>query len=272
MVLYRYMRSHWIETLSDKRFKMAKISDFNDPFDGRGRCVGQFSKDAVKNIARESNIVSKQFLDLVDKSNIPDLTDQILDILVNTYSTGFYRHVQDRSIVNLITYVLCFSACKDVDPNQKLMWAHYAGGHSGVRIGVRFDDPNFPSYLDSVKYCHERPILDLSKVRSLNNDSEMLRFWISNLTTKSTEWAYEQEVRLIVDDKHLEKGVDDKGDEAYYWQFSPQNIASVDVGCQMPQAEIKKIIELRNSKYPHVSIRQVVLNDSDYGISYKSLI
>ena len=99
-----------------------------------------------------------------------------------------------------------------------------------------------------------------------------MHFWISNLTTKSTEWAYEQEVRLIVDDKHLEKGLDDKGDEAYYWKFSPQDIVSVDVGCQIPQEEINKIIELRNSKYPHVAIQQVELNDSDYGISYKRLI
>ena len=266
------MRSHWLETLCDGRFKMAKISDFNDPFDGRGRCVGKLSKEAIRNIVKEANTVGNQILETLDKVNTANsLTDQILDAMIETYSIGLCQHVLDRSMMNLITYVLCFSACKDDDPNQKLMWAHYAGGHRGVRIGVRFDDTNFPSYLDSVKYCHERPIFDLSKVHSLN-DPEILHFWISNLTTKSTEWAYEQEVRLIVDDKHLEKGLDDKGDEAYYWKFSPQGIVSVDVGCQIPQEEINKIIELRNSKYPHVAIRQVELNDSDYGISYKRLI
>ena len=272
MILYRYMRSHWLETLNDMHFKMAKISEFNDPFDGRGRCIGMLSKETVRNILKEADASDSPIVEIAHKLNVANLPDQILDALAQRYTSGFYQQVQDRSMMNLITYILCFSACNDNDPHQKLMWAHYAYGYRGVRIGVRFDDPNFPLYLDSVKYCHERPVFDLSKVRSLNKDPEILRFWISNLTTKSTEWAYEQEVRLIGDDQHLEKGLDDKGKEAYYWRFVPQDIVSIDVGCQVPQAEINKIIESRNSKYPHMAIRQVVLNDSYYGISYKSLI
>ena len=272
MVFYRYMRSHWLETLKDGHFKMAKISDFNDPFDGRGRCVGRLSKEAVRNIAKESNAASWPMIEFADNIRAADLTNKILDSIVETYTAGFYRDVQERHMVNRITYVLCFSACNDNDPHQKLMWAHYADGYRGVRIGVRFDDPNFPFYLDSVKYCFERPVFDMSKVRSINNDPEMLRFWISNLTTKSTEWAYEQEVRLVADDLQLEKGVDDNGKEAYFWQFAPQDIVSVDVGCQMPLDEVKKIVELRNSKYPQMMIRKVVLNVADYGISYKKLI
>ena len=33
MKAYRYFNSHWFESLRDKRFKLAKPSDLNDPFD-----------------------------------------------------------------------------------------------------------------------------------------------------------------------------------------------------------------------------------------------
>ena len=270
MVFYRYMRSHWFETLRDGCFKMANVRDFNDPFDGRGHCVGRLSREVIRNITIEEEKVWGALLDSCDK-NIPGFSDKLLDKIAKVYSTGFYRSVQDRSMVDVIMYVLCFSACRDNDPAQRLMWAHYANGYRGVRIGVRFDDPNFPLYLDSVKYCHERPVLDLSKVRSLCNDPEFFNFWRSNLTTKSTEWAYEQEVRLIADDLHLERGKDDGGKDAYFWRFAAQDIVSVDVGCLVPSAEIDKLVELRNSHYPCMTIRQVAINDADYGISYKQL-
>lgn len=271
MILYRYMKSHWLETLRDGCFKMSKISNFNDPFDGRGRCVGRLRKDVVKRFIQETNSEVNGVLKLTELMSGAKSSNEILERIAEQYTAGFYKSVQDRSMFNIITYVLCFSSCHNNDPAQRLMWAHYANGYRGVRIGVKLDDPNFPLYLDSVKYCSERPVLNLSKVEALENDKEVLNFWISNLTTKSTEWAYEQEVRLIADDKHLEKWADGRGDDTYFWRFMPTDIVSIDLGFEFPQSEIDNVIELQKEKYPQMKVSQVVLDNDAYGIEYRDV-
>ena len=171
----------------------------------------------------------------------------------------------------MFMHVLCFSMCENGDPAQKLMWSHYANGYRGMRIGLRLADTSFPLYLDSVKYCWERPILDLTKVKAFENDKEINRFWVQNLTTKSLEWSYERECRIVADDVHLEKDKDDKGDMAYFWRFDPSVVVSVDVGFQMPETEVKSIVELAKEKYPTAVVRKTVLSDADYGVSYQEI-
>ena len=247
---------------------MAKMREFNDPFDGRGYCVGHITREFVRKHFKDGvSLQGKIFEGYTDKVC---LSDTELDMWAEKLTKELYDKVQSLNFVDSM-YVLCFSACKDNDPSQKLMWAHYANGYRGVRIGVRFDNPEFPLYLDSVKYCFERPVFDLSKVHSFYNDEEMMRFWLSNLTTKSTEWAQEQEFRIISGRSYLELGSDDEGNEALFWRYNPQDIVSIDFGCQVSSSDIAQLIELRNAQYPHMTIRQVVLNDSDYGISYRSI-
>lgn len=83
--------------------------------------------------------------------------------------------------------VTCFSEI----PDNLLMWAHYAAAHSGAVIGFRTDHAAFTSLgsLLPVKYRLRRPALRLAtpSQASLN----LL------LTTKSKEWAYEREWRVI---------------------------------------------------------------------------
>lgn len=270
MVVYRYMKSYGFDTLRDGRFKLASVLDLNDPFEGLGRCVGLLTEMAAKEYFREANRQNIPF----SESGFEVIWNRLSDVerhsLREMYSDRIRSRVLDRTLVSFM-YVLCLSTCEDGDPAQKLMWSHYADGYKGVRIGFRMEDPQFPLYFDSLKYCWERPILDLSKITKLENDEETNRFWIQNLTTKSNEWAYERECRIIADDLHLEKGLDDKGHDAYFWRFDPASVVSVDVGFRMLEAEVQAIKEIVRSKYPVVSLRKVLPSDTNYGIVYQKL-
>lgn len=270
MVLYRYLKSHGLETLRDGRFKMASVLDLNDPFEGAGRCVGVLSEETVKNLFKEkllqNGIEGIQGLDAAWNLLGKEETHSLSMAYSDEIRAGVFR----RTLVSFM-YVLCFSMCDNGDPAQKLMWSHYANGYRGVRIGLRLEDPNFPLYLDSMKYCWERPALDLSKVKAFDKDEEIIRFWIQNLTTKSIEWSYERECRIIAEDRHLEKGQDDKGNVTYFWRFDPSVVVSVDVGFQMPETDVKKIIDVAKVNYPTAMVRKVVLGKDDYGISYQEV-
>ena len=88
--------------------------------------------------------------------------------------------------------IACFCRAK----TNPLLWSHYAAAHKGFAIGWDMSHPWFgrangtdKSFLHDVVY--EDIPLD---PRSFGNGSAFL---MSSLTTKSTAWAYEQEVRLI---------------------------------------------------------------------------
>lgn len=273
MICYRYMKSHGFETLDSGRFKMASVLDLNDPFEGLGCCVGVLPEQTVKDYLRQDCFAGgiKHPSDVQAFETFWNgLGEEPKQTYTKLASSKIRTAVADRTLVKYM-YVLCFSMCEHGDPAEKLMWSHYADGYKGVRIGIRMDDPHFPLYFDSVKYCCERPQLDLAKVTALERDKEITRFWIQNLTTKSNEWAYERECRIIADDLHLEKGKDDKGNDAYFWRFKPSDIVNVDLGLNTTKEREKKILDVVKAKYPTASIRKVVLSDANYGISYQEV-
>lgn len=85
--------------------------------------------------------------------------------------------------------VVCFSEC----PTQILMWSHYADSHKGICL--EFDSKQLPirgwkkySY-HRVNYVKQR-MIDVISVGYTNATLQLL-------TCKSTDWAYEQERRLV---------------------------------------------------------------------------
>lgn len=129
-------------------------------------------------------------------------------------------------------------ACFTTNPYSMLMWAHYANSHKGFCIEYAFpsfDDPKdehltfnlFPViYSDErvsvLKYC----LMDMA---SSNVTEEVLwPIYKYGLLTKSLDWMYQNEWRLISCDDLLT----DKGKTDYTCTFSP--ITKVYLGAKMP--------------------------------------
>ncbi|HRF05221.1 DUF2971 domain-containing protein [Accumulibacter sp.] len=85
------------------------------------------------------------------------------------------------------TGVLCLSAAPDVP----LMWSHYAESHAGVCLGFDSESDHF-AIAQPVRYTRNRPTID----PTAQTKAQMLE---ASLFTKSLDWAYEEEWRIVVE-------------------------------------------------------------------------
>ncbi len=76
-----------------------------------------------------------------------------------------------------------FTACFCEEKSSLLMWAHYANSHKGFCIGYKFED---------IIYSEE-----YSVIRSYDMFKDYDEFFLDVWRSKSIEWSYEKEWRLI---------------------------------------------------------------------------
>lgn len=90
-------------------------------------------------------------------------------------------------------------ACLCESDDSLLMWAHYANNHQGICVEYDLMDINKVLGFTAVPviYSEERPCFNFLNPQSLQNDSTELL--IHSLTSKSVEWQYEREWRIIRD-------------------------------------------------------------------------
>lgn len=125
--------------------------------------------------------------------------------------------------------------CLSEEPDNLLLWSHYANCHQGICIGISsFSIAKMTQQLlkerkvvlfDRVKYKEEYP-----NIPFVNRHMEM---FCESLLTKAHDWKYEKEVRLI--------GVGHTGNGAL---LPPRSIQQIIFGLKCPkdtQLEIKEL-------------------------------
>jgi hypothetical protein len=160
------------------------------------------------------------------------------------------------------TVVLSLSA----NPSSLLMWAHYTAAHTGLLIGF---DPRLgilagesPHRLFTrVEYAAQRP----SKLTyDQLSDAEVL-------CTKSQEWAYEQEWR-VVDSLYSADGEVDASGHCWPFNIRPEAVTDVTLGCRVdPDTEQRTMRALLRPEYEHVKLRQAVPDERQYGLQFEEL-
>ena len=93
------------------------------------------------------------------------------------------------------TGVSCFSESED----SLLMWAHYANNHRGICVEYDLLEINNILMFTAIPviYSGERICFDFFDPQSIEKDT--LKLFIQSLTSKSPEWNYEKEWRIIRD-------------------------------------------------------------------------
>ncbi len=176
MIAFKY-RSNYIDTngiyrdieaLKNNIFYAAPLKDLNDPFEA------DINEDITALInwmkqLTETNIVERAL------KNVLSIKDKV----------GIYS----------------LAKAENNHPLNNLMWRHYANNHKGFCIGYdtellmkKHQAPN-NVYFAGVRYSKYMPTLswlDIKKAQEI--------FLQKILATKSVDWEYEKEVRLIFDD------------------------------------------------------------------------
>ena len=132
--------------------------------------------------------------------------------------------------------ITCLSELDD----SLLMWAHYANNHRGMCVEYELMEINRQLKFTPIPviYSEKRAYLD-----SLNPDTverDTTKVFIESLTSKSPEWSYEKEWRIIRDDGACGDRWDAEKKGALLDMIRP---SSVTLGCMAKQEFSKEVQE-----------------------------
>jgi len=184
-----------------------------------------------------------------------------------------------RKSVNTTIGVLCLSEVWD----NQIMWAHYGHDYKGFVVGFDtknnfFDQKKSPTdmirHVHKVRYAQERPHITLTDLISnkLTAEQQMDLFVDTFVYTKSSNWSYESEWRMIMDleDANISP---ENGNDLYLFRIPIDCIAQVIMGCRITSelsGAIKELI-INNPSMQHIQLFKTNLDPSDYCLSLSQM-
>lgn len=147
--------------------------------------------------------------------------------------------------------IICFSE----NLNSPIMWGHYAKNHSG--FAVEFDPLHqvFPrEEFGKVEYSHDRPV------------AEVREYW-KILLTKSMEWKYESEHRLIKPLPLSQKATRRDRKEKHYIDLPLNSVRAVYFGCRiLTEARDEILRDMDTVDWKHVEKFGMRRHDTEYAV------
>lgn len=221
--LYKYYRDsdQSLDNVRNNKMWYSAPCNFNDVFD----CEFSIQKkgvveDAIKMLSQKHKILQGS----AEWKNIYKVVNQQCRVL---------RTVFDK--LRSETGVSCFSESQD----SLLMWAHYANNHRGMCVEYNLLEINDLLKFAPVPviYSGERTCFDSFNPQSVEKDS--LKLLIYSITSKSQEWRYEKEWRIIRDSKACGAAWNKETKGALLDMIHP---SSITLGC-MAQPEFEKKVK-----------------------------
>lgn len=192
--------------------------------------------------------------DLISKSHQVFALDLCNEIIRNSQAKNvlqiaFYHALHQEYLSQQSDLIKKFRVtCFATDPFSMLMWAHYADSHKGFCVEYEIPTPDEHNIsllqnLMPVIYSDER-VSVLNECLADLNDSKVSEEMVGaiykyGLLTKSIDWRYQNEWRLISLDTMLT-------DEYYNCKFFP--ISKVYIGAKMPDDRREEIIKICSSR------------------------
>lgn len=202
--------------------------------------------------------------------NIDSLENNYIYLSPPTYFNDPYDCIQDliefpsgqkanRKLIRQFTAnletigVSCFSTVN----NSLLLWAHYANGHKGFCLEFHYDSSD-PNSIHLLPICYRTSFHKLSF--QLRRDDSIFNM----IYTKSKEWSYEKEWRL------LKTGLKDENDRKF--QFKPSSLKSIYIGIKCDFIISERIKEIKKSKYPNAKLYQAHRNSNSFKIDFSEVV
>lgn len=248
---YRSMATHdairWVERIvlhNELHFAAAKT--FNDPFDLRP----VFSLMAPKaQQVKEFTRLSKKYEPSLNRQQRRAQAQEVVRNSLSRQNIKTTEEVMRAEHARVITEevgVYCVSAKRD----DILMWSHYADYHKGICL--EFDgEANLMAHAQKVQYSQKRiPIMAYYD----DNETSMTKA----LLTKSLQWAYEEEWRLI----NFTKGPGTI-------EFRPENLTGIVLGALASADTVAVVKQWAKARLYPLAIYQASLSNTDYSLDIK---
>lgn len=135
-------------------------------------------------------------------------------------------------------------------PDSILMWGHYADKHKGCVIGVY---SNAFGEWYKVRYSSERVCRPMTK-------EDVRRIAMDSMRTKSTDWEYEHEWRLICPVDKL-----DTRDGVLVMSIPPETIHTIILGIRA-DGRLEDVVRTFARKHPNCTVFRAIEHPSEYNI------
>ncbi|MFN8750132.1 MAG: DUF2971 domain-containing protein [Pseudanabaena sp.] len=261
MIVYKYLSPARSDVLLDSRIRFTQPAVLNDPFETLP--VFTEYRNTLKKVIPEFSQLEKESFNALglseeDVRNIA--LSNVLDNVAELFSPYFG--------------ILSLSRCRD----NILMWSHYADSHQGFVIGFdsenKFFTPSKGKAIDGlrdVKYSRKRPILPPNGLNSLNPDK--MREWTEHiLFTKSEDWAYEQEMRILAFLLAADHKISVKdGWDICLYSFDSQAVKEIIVGSRASIQTRKTLTRIWLTKYHEAEMFNSTISPTDFSVEIKPI-
>lgn len=274
-----------VKTLENNTFLYKAPAFFNDPFDSQIILQPGISEEEMAEIffdALAEAIVKKQpeprlgltadrlssLPSHLDKDGLLRIKEELLAAIPKNYFMDAHKKAADGQWQCFRDNVV-FCVTEKFD--NLLMWSHYADEHKGAVFKIKCIEEK-QSLL-----CAALPVIYNNRYPQYGNIEEWRNFVNSGnppniqrvynelITTKSTEWEYENEWRVVFPRS------EDRGKEFVLLNFNPEEIEHVILGCRMPEEGRTLLSRLIREKYPLTKIFQARKSQNEFCLHFDEL-
>jgi hypothetical protein len=251
--LYHYEKfkhEYLTDVLVEQRLHFSDPTTLNDPWD----CRPWFDDEALEDPSSVEELI-KWFFSFEPASPVTDgqirATQHELRVnpdyrrgVLNAFSENFLNMIPGRWKLYCLTPV----------PDSTLMWSHYAENHRGICLEFALDNPVFGS-AQEVSYRSSYPRWAPHSLMSRDEPHVLL--------TKSDDWQYEHEYRII----GLGEGIARPPEveplilKGSFLNLPKGALKAVIAGCQ---ADYDRIVETVRCVSPDLTIKRAVRSPTKY--------
>lgn len=244
-IIYKFIPCERLTYFEDELLRITQPADLNDPFEflpaiptneDFAEVLKKFYQDKVRDI-------DKLKIDKKQKSELKNIQLREYKTQIRKLKNNEDENIKSvflqRSTKNINSNIGILSLTKRWD--STLMWSHYTNSHKGLCIGFDAKAQFFSHCREKedkdkifmpVTYRDERIKVPIEKGVSIANQV---------IFSKSKDWEYEEEERLIVLLKHASKVIPFKPYDIYLYKVSHSLIKEVILGINFQKDKIELI-------------------------------
>lgn len=170
------------KSISENYLYWADPTGFNDPFDCQPAIVFEGS-------VRDRNAATKRTVNAVYSGKPRRERRQLVKTTGAVSRKSTIETIKDNNKLELSNSGVC---CLSEHNDNILMWSHYGDNHSGLCLGFQISDQAIDfARASKVAYSEFRPVINLI------HDLTEQNIFNATMLTKSKQWSYESEWRMI---------------------------------------------------------------------------
>ncbi|HEJ8022148.1 TPA: DUF2971 domain-containing protein [Serratia liquefaciens] len=236
----------------------------------------QSGNPVIDNLGELSSLIERQYIELsknLTKENFFVIESEMENFIKS--SPGTLKFLENSLVMSKTGIagvakktldekygILCLS----MNDNNTLMWSHYANNHTGVMFTLDMEHMKIENEKNSIKrheviYQEEFPHLDYHTLLGINASmfkEENKDYFEKIALTKSADWAYEKECRLIIK----------KNNKNNIYNVNPNVFKCVTLGHSMSQKDKEEISSLIRLRMPNIDIHYAKISLDKYEIIY----